>query len=117
MAGCILRVRKEGVGFEALLSLNEFESAIIFKDGFNLVISERESFIDQLYDCEKFLSKNVNVCKDLEALLRPVSPNIDFGIWKNEGPVQSVTFPHSILKLAVDAGLEITTSTYEASDL
>jgi hypothetical protein len=117
MTGCVLRAHNEGADFNQLLSRSTFDEAVIHKGGFNFVISESELFDVQLRECEEFINNHVEQCELIVEILRPVTADLDFGIWKNEGPVQSVTFPQSLVKLAGTMGFRLTTSLYEASDL
>jgi hypothetical protein len=117
MTGCVLRAHSEGADFRELLSRSTFDEVVIHKGGFNFVISESELFDVQLRECEEFVNNHVEECKLIVETLRPVTPDLDFGIWKNEGPVQSVIFPQSLVKLAGRMGFGLTTSLYEASDL
>jgi hypothetical protein len=117
MTGCVLRAHNDRADFEKLLSRSTFDEAVIHKGGFNFVISVSGLFDVQLRECEEFINNHLEECKLLVETLRPVAADLDFGIWKNEGPVQSVTFPQSLVKLAGRMGFRLTTSLYEANDL
>lgn len=117
MAGCVLRVRKDGIEPEALMSSGIFAGARQFEDGFNFTVSDSDELEYQLRDSVAFLSANEVECKNLANQLKPKSPVLDFGLWRNEGPVQSVTFPSSLVSLAGSLGFELCASYYGASDL
>ncbi len=116
MAGCILRVQNKNIKSGELLSSSIFANATIFQDGFNFTVSESKNLENQLKDSETFLKRNKKVCKKLSEQLKPKSPVLDFGLWKNDGPVQSVNFPSSLVELAGSLGFELCVSIYEASD-
>ena len=117
MAGCVLRVRKDGITPETLLSSGIFPGARQFEDGFNFTVSDSDEFEDQLRDSEAFLSANKKECENLANQLKPEAPMLDFGLWRNEGPMQSVTFPSSLVSLAGSLGFELCASYYNANDL
>ncbi|MFV1977066.1 MAG: hypothetical protein ACC651_15090, partial [Candidatus Scalindua sp.] len=117
MAGCVLKVQNRRVKAEELLSSGIFTNTTTFQDGFNFTISESEEFSTQLSDSEAFLKTNTKVCKKLTEQLQPDAPVLDFGFWKTEDPVQSVTFPSSLVELAGSLGFELCASFYEISDL
>ncbi|MDA2933343.1 hypothetical protein MYX82_03260 [Acidobacteria bacterium AH-259-D05] len=113
----MLRVRKEGIKPKTLLSIGIFPDAVQFKDGFNFTVSESHEFEKQLRDSEAFLKTNSKEYENLSAQLQPEAPVLDFGLWRNDGPAQSVTFPSSLVTLAGGLGFELCVSLYEVSDL
>ena len=117
MAGCVLRVQKNGIKPDTLLSSGIYPGAKKFKDGFNFTISDSDELEEQLKDSEAFLKTNEKECGNLGNELKPESPVLDFGIWKNEELTQSVKFPSSLVSLAGSLGFELCVSYYEASDL
>ena len=117
MAGCVLRVKKEGIKPDTLLSIGIFFDAVQFKDGFNFTVSESDEFQEQLKDSEAFLIKNKKECRRLADILKPEAPVLDYGVWRSGSYSQSVTFPSSLVSLAGSLGFELGASFYEASDL
>ena len=117
MAGCVLRVKKEGLMPETWLSIGIFPDATQFKDGFNFTVSDSDEFQEQLKDSEAFLRNNEKECKKLIGLLKPEAPVLDYGVWRSEGFSQSVVFPSSLVSIAGGLGFELSASFYEASDL
>ena len=102
---------------EELLTSGIFTDVAVFPGGFNFAVSDSECFDIQVNEGEAFLETNSKVCKELAEKLKPEVPVLDFGLWKKEGPVQSVTFPGPLVKLAGRLGFELCATMYEANDL
>ena len=117
MSGCVLRVQEEGVNVKELLSSPVFLGAAQFNDGFNFTISEKEIFNEQAIETEKFLIEHKKELKSLKEQLKTTTPQLDFGIFKNENYSQSYAFKTSIVKLAGELGFGLRLSIYEENGL
>ena len=116
MAGCVLRVKKDGFDPNEYLSSTNIEGATVVQDGFNLTVSKSDDMSSQIEEVEIFIEDNQKTLENLTSLLRPDAPEFNFGIWRNSNPVQSVSFPITLISKCSDLGIELCTSIYEVHD-
>ena len=116
MAGCVLRVRKEDFDSKEFLHSANIENATLIQGGFNLTVSKNENLDTQIFEAEEFLKNNTETLRSLTSILSPDVPELNFGIWRNSSPVQSILLPLSIITQCSELGIEIRTSIYEVND-
>ncbi len=117
MAGCVLRAKKEGFNSKEFLSTSNLDRATQFQGGFNLTISKSDDFKTQIKEVERFLINNRETLENLVSILSPDAPELNFGLWRNSTPVQSVSFPLSLIAQCSDLGIELCASIYEVNDV
>lgn len=111
---CMLRVRTGDSSREDFLKEAAWSDAcrsIKSKDHFNLLVSSKESFAEQLIDASSFLKGNLKVFDLLKA--SSGSAELDFGMELPDGICcANHRFPVQFLKLAADCGVELNVSLY-----
>ncbi len=116
MAGCVLRVKKDGFDPNEYLSSTSIDGATVVLDGFNLTVSKSDNLSSQIEEVEKFIEDNGETLENLTSLISPDAPEFNFGIWRNSNPVQSVSFPITLISKCSDLGIELCASIYEVND-
>lgn len=115
MSGCVLRAGGDNFTPEQFLSNSTLQASRVHSDSFNVVVSEAEDFARQCEDTLVFLEQNeaelVRLGYDAEEVY------LDFGLWRNESPSQSLIFPVALVKAAAELRISLGVSCYAASDL
>ncbi len=118
MAGCLLRTGNKGFDARAFLSGSSLEAIAVHDTGFNVAVSSSEAtFPEQIKDALQFLRANHAELTRLSAFPGFKDADLDFGDWKNDGPVQSARFPSRLVEAAAGLGINLIVTFYEASDV
>ena len=117
MAGCVFRVSGASFDADRFLAESSFRPIAARPDGFNVEVSPSETpFSEQVRLAVQFLRNHASDLARLRAA--PIDgAELDFGLWMNDSPAQSATFPVDLLKLAVAANVALKVSFYAASDV
>jgi hypothetical protein len=116
VAGCVFRVGGTSFDAKRFLAESSFRPIVVRSDGFNVEVSAGDtSFAEQVRLAVAFLLKHAPDLEHLRAT-RVTGIELDFGLWRNEGLVQSAAFPVELVELAARANVALKVSFYAASD-
>ena len=84
------------------------------REGYNVLVSDKDSVTDQVHDAMAFLSSHAS---DLEKVIRSSgqAPLLDFGVASDERPFyMNCYFPAPFLRTLVTIGVELNVSVYQS---
>lgn len=118
VSGCVLRAGGVRFSPEAFLMHSSLEVVEVFDSALHIGISKKagNDLYGQIVDAMHYLQVNAVPLRHLTTYPGIDNATLDFCVWRQLSPAQSLVFPPQLIELAGRLGLGLAMSIYEVSE-